>query len=433
MITIPALILPILVGFSLFSNHLDPDQQPKFETRPLSPVSVEEVHLQDGFTWSKSYSGVIESRRSSELGFEAAGRITEILVEEGDSVAPGQLLASIDASSIRAFLGRLSAQRKAAQARLSEALSGPRKEEIDRARALVDEVSERLSHAQREADRARFLLGRGALAQAESDQVTTNVQVLEAQLRSANRRVDELLSGTRSETLDTLRAEVEQVEAEIARAEVQLRQTRLRAPFAGRIARRMVDEGTVVSGGQPALEIVENLLQVRVPVPVEISRKVKTGDQQTLQVAGREVVGTVAAVGPRVDRSSRTVPLLVTVEATGSKLLPGEIAQIHFEFREDTEGFWLPIEALTKSTRGLWACFGIFDQGENGRFSIERHDVEVIHSNGTRAFVRGTLRDGSLVVNSGIQRLVPGQSVSINAAQLAGRLEPRVGFEIEAE
>jgi hypothetical protein len=62
--------------------------------------------------------------------------------------------------------------------------------------------------------------------------------------------------------------------------------------------------------------------------------------------------------------------------------------------------------SLSESERGLWSVYvlGVDD-------IVERRLVEVLHTEAKRVYVRGTLRDGDLVVSTGVQRIVPGQSV----------------------
>ena len=93
-------------------------------------------------------------------------------------------------------------------------------------------------------------------------------------------------------------------------------------------------------------------------------------------------------------------------------------------------GFWLPLTALTESSRGLWACF-VVDALGDGRggsaatHTLARRELEVLHTDGNRVYVRGTLQDGEQVVSEGLQRLVPGQRVRLAASDafLIGRAE----------
>ena len=80
---------------------------------------------------------------------------------------------------------------------------------------------------------------------------------------------------------------------------------------------------------------------------------------------------------------------------------------------------WLPRRALTESSRGLWACYVALAPANGAEtvsgHVIQRRELELLHQAGDRVFVRGTLSDGEVVVVGGLQRLVPGQRVSIRS------------------
>jgi multidrug efflux pump subunit AcrA (membrane-fusion protein) len=82
-------------------------------------------------------------------------------------------------------------------------------------------------------------------------------------------------------------------------------------------------------------------------------------------------------------------------------------------------GYWLPTTALVGGSRGLWFCYvlkKIEDRSslslpQTPAFMIEQSNVEVLHTESDRVFVRGTLQPGDQVVINGTHRLVPGQQV----------------------
>lgn len=94
----------------------------------------------------------------------------------------------------------------------------------------------------------------------------------------------------------------------------------------------------------------------------------------------------------------------------GAAVLNGDLAEVALARTVAAGGFWLPATALAESVRGLWSCFVAEPDGE-GRHRIARRDVEVLHTETDRVYVRGTLEDGEQVVTSGVHRLVPGQRV----------------------
>ncbi|MCJ2544499.1 HlyD family efflux transporter periplasmic adaptor subunit [Thermostichus vulcanus] len=90
-------------------------------------------------------------------------------------------------------------------------------------------------------------------------------------------------TGTRPEQITAQQARVQQLQASLASLDVALSKSVIRAPFAGRIALRHVDEGTVVGSGQPVLRLVESgAWEARIGVPTHLLPP--EGSRQTLEV-----------------------------------------------------------------------------------------------------------------------------------------------------
>ena len=85
---------------------------------------------------------------------------------------------------------------------------------------------------------------------------------------------------------------------------------------------------------------------------------------------------------------------------------------------QQTSGTWLPLSALTESSRGSWAAYvavesRVREEADGASHRLTRRDVEIVHAESERVFVRGTLAAGDTVVVEGLQRLVPGQRVRL--------------------
>jgi multidrug efflux pump subunit AcrA (membrane-fusion protein) len=86
----------------------------------------------------------------------------------------------------------------------------------------------------------------------------------------------------------------------------------------------------------------------------------------------------------------------------------GAVVELQLVQKIKSSGFWIPLSALTESDRGLWGVYVINDDS-----LVERHLVEVVHTESDRAFVRGTLSPNDRVIRTGVQRIVPGQRVEL--------------------
>ena len=195
-------------------------------TRTISPV--------ESFEQRRTFTGVIKAARTSELGFERIGKLATVEVEEGDSVQEGQTLARLDTRNLVARQQELEARRSAADALLAELISGPRQETIAAAAAEVRDLQAQLQLARLRHSRSKRLVDGNAISREEYDQRSFGMQSIEARLDAAQRRLDELESGTRSERIEAQRAVVAQLAAVLDNVVVDIEDSTLTSPFVAR-------------------------------------------------------------------------------------------------------------------------------------------------------------------------------------------------------
>ena len=126
-----------------------------------------------------------------------------------------------------------------------------------------------------------------------------------------------------------------------------------------------------------------------------------------------EVPATVKTVLPELDVATRTRSVVLSLDQVGSvSVVPGQIARVTLRDRVPMAGFWLPTTALSRGNRGLWSAL-VVESDESGSSIAARRDVEVLHTEGDRVLVRGTLDERDVVITSGVHRLAPGQPVEM--------------------
>ena len=323
-------------------------------------VTTQPVQEQTSYLVRRSFVGRIEARRSTDTGFELGGAVLSIFVDEGDSVAKGQLLARVDTLRLGAKRAELEARLREAEARLS----------------LMASTRERTLEA----------LELNAVSTQQWDEADRGYAAQEAVVRR-------------------VAAQIESVDVDIAKS-------RLRAPFSGVVSRRFVDEGAVVSAGEPLFRILEmGHPEVRVGISVALAKSLKIGDERVVRADGRELSGTLRALLPARNRETRTVDVILTLEAKENALRHGDLVELELSQAIEKSGFWLPRSALTESSRGLWASY--VATPSSSAHILKRRELELLHVDGDSVFVRGTLTSGELVVTEGLQRLVPNQRVAL--------------------
>jgi multidrug efflux pump subunit AcrA (membrane-fusion protein) len=213
------------------------------------------------------------------------------------------------------------------------------------------------------------------------------------------------------------------VAAAIDGVDVNLELSQLEAPYDGGITARLEDEGTVVVPGQPILRLIELAqMEVRIGIPPDTAADLLPGQRYAVEIAGKSQDLVLATILNTIDPTTRTRTAIFAHGEATDGAQNNALAHLVVERPLRAPGFWLPITALTEGRRGLWSAFVVVsaenDDGgsageKNGLMRVERRQLQVIHTDADRAYVRGTIRDGELVITTGVHRLVPDQLVRV--------------------
>lgn len=351
----------IAIGFSVVVTQLiyaGANTEATQQQPPLA-VQVAPFHYSDGYLSKAEFVGLVRAGNESALGFEVGGTIDDVLVREGAIVTQGQALAY------------LNTDRRQAQ--------------LEAARADVKRLDAQLELAGLQRRRTANLTEEGlASAQALDD-----ARLGEAALKAA-----------REVTLATVRV-----------AELELTKSRLTAPYSGVVATRLTERGSVVNPGTPVLELIaDDSLEAIVGVPLDHSESLQIGNTYPLKTRSKIIDGTLTGLRADLDTGTLTVGAVFSIDAD-SATRPGETVLLQLAEWVTTRGGWLPLSALLEGDRGLWNVLTLGGDSASG-YVAHREAVEVLHTEGDRVFVRGTLREGSPVITSGVHRLSPGSPVA---------------------
>ena len=337
-------------------------------------VSYVTVTPQAEFATNRVYAGTSRAARRAELGFKRGGEVATVMVDLGDSVAAGQLLAQLDTRALASDLRRAQSEEVLAAAN----------------RRSASAQTELAANTER---RVRALRANGNVSQQAFDEAHLQYRVSRAQLEVAQA------------SLGRAQAAVEAMEVALSEAEI-------RAPFGGVIQARHVDEGSQIGPGSPALSLVEtSKREAHIGIPESAVTSLTVGDAYTINWQNVSASAQLRSLLPEVNPNTRTVTAVFTV--ADQRIPLGAVVELSLRQRVPGNGFWVPIDALTAMDRGLWGVFII--DAEN---IVQQRLVEIVHNEGDRAFVRGLLSTSDRVVATGTQRIVAGQRVIPIAAQM---------------
>ncbi|MCG8458946.1 MAG: secretion protein HlyD [Holophagales bacterium] len=248
--------------------------------------------------------------REVALAFRQAGRITAVAVEEGDEVAPGDAVATLDDIPFRQTVAAAEARLELARARLERLERGSRPQEIEQARSAVAEAEARTDAARRELKRKEGLLDSGASSERDVVAARERYETSAARLDAAREALDLSREGFRAEDVAAGRAEVRLAEAELERARTALADTRLEAPSPGIVLTRAREPGSMVSSGTPvAVLSLRDPVVVRAYVAETHLGRVPPGTTVHLSIdsSTEEYRGRVGFVSPRAEFTPKNV------------------------------------------------------------------------------------------------------------------------------
>lgn len=313
-----------------------------------------------------SLTGHVEAENEASYGFRIGGRIVERLVNVGDQVKPGQVMARLDPQDEQNAV-------RSAQAALSAATAG-------------------LSQTRNQYERQRQLLARGFTPRAQYEQA--------------------------EQAFLSARAQVEDAEARLRTAEDRLGFTELKADSAGIVTQRRAEPGEVVQAGQVIVQVARQDGRDAVfEVPAQALAAVPGDPQVEVSLAGDPAVtaqGRVREVAPQADPVTRTFRVRVGLIDPPAAMRLG--TTVTGRVVVDTGPvIEVPASALTRlnDKPAVWVV-------DPKALTVSLRNVEVLRFTPASVAVAEGLKPDEIVVTAGVQALHPGQKVRLLGASGAG-------------
>jgi len=391
-----AIVAAALVGASVYSAT----RPLQAELLEIKPRSIEVKFTESGTvsaTWQKDFFSV------------SGGRVLTVNVQEGDTVAAGELLLALDTRDIDYQVARLEGELESLRGQERQVLSGPRQSETARQLPALEQLLIRLHAAREEYERVSALYEAGVLSRSDLDEAERAVRQLEILLAQQ----EQLLLGAQ-EQFSGLEASIR---AQIALLEYQRESAVFTAPEAATVAAVHVKEGSVVAPGTALLSLfrpgeyevevfllAEDVAHVQPGMDVSVTYRGLGGEEE---FGGKVKKIAQAAVERRSSLGLVEQRVKVTVGLSGdvSNLRPGYAMDVTFVIRREEGRLVVPKAALFnyEGQSAVWVV-------RRGRAEIQV--VEKGLETDEEAAVALGLVEGDLVVrNTRLEGLKPGVRV----------------------
>ena len=322
---------------------------------PPALVSVSKVR--EGMVVPRTkFVGTVYYPEVSEVSSEVSGSVMQVTFDEGQRVRKGDVLVRLDADLLEKTL-----------------------------------VSTRALHGQTLAD---------------LEKATLDLKRIEKLYREES--IAEQVYDENRFRVKSLEKKGESLKADVERLEVELTKKTIRAPFDGVVLKKHVDRGEWLSPGAAVATLAQDdTMDVVVEVPGDVLPFVRKGRRVRIRTAGKEIEGTVSAIVPRGDVSTRTFPVKIQVPNRHS-LIEGMEARVDIPSGKKEKTLLVPRDALV-TAMGQTVVFTVVDA------KAKRVPVTVTRYVGKDVAVRANgLEAGMEVLIKGNERIREGQPVSVS-------------------
>ena len=383
-------------------------EEPAADSRDARPVKVLIVRASP-VEVRRDYPAVVLPAQEVELSFRVSGQIVELPVRGGTQVGEGDLVAQLDTRDFEADLARLESQLAQARAQRKVLTSGARAEDVAVLEAEVAAAQAEVDGAAADVERTRALVERQVIARAKLDDELTKLRVAEAALEARRQALIKGRAGAREEEVAAQQAVIDGLEQSAATARANLADTGLRAPFAGIIAKRLVENFANVQAKEP-VAVLQKLDTLNLSFDVPGPDVVELADRATLSAVavldslpGQEFAAELVEFATQADPATLTYRGRVAIRVPdGPLILPGMVGRIvATDTLDGPAEVTVPLTALGSEADGTPFVWVVAETDNR----VSRRIIRTGEVSGVAVAVLKGLNEGDVVVTAGVSAL----------------------------
>ena len=370
-------------------------------------------------------TGSLVADETSNVAPKVAGKVVNVSIDVGDFVGQGAVIARIDDSDPRRRLA-------AAEARVKQAIAGVRQAEarlglgpngsfnassipeVRSANANYQQALAELRQAEANEQRYRDLVQTGDTAMITYEQYRTARDTARARANAAKETLDAQINTARqnNQAIASAQASVEAERTQVEIAKQEVADTIVRAPFSGFVTTRDVAVGEFVSSADVIAVIIRsNPIKIQMQVAEADVPSILVGRGVSIQVDAyrdRRFAGTVSAINPSVDQTSRSFIVEARIENGDDALRAGMFATARINKEGGSVGVFVPKSAVYNHVpTGSFRAFVIVDGVAKLR------TVQLGSEEGEMYQILSGLEADEVVATSNLDQLYEGAKVAV--------------------
>ena len=326
--------------------------KPAAEEEPITHVMVETA-VRGAIDNVVTADAVLYPVNQSSVTPKISAPVKRVLVNRGDHVRAGQLIAELESTDLAAAVEEAKYQYEQAQAAYATVTGATVVEDETKAQADIQSAQSAFDAAKKLYDSRVALQKEGGLAQRQVDETKLQMVQAQIQLETAQQHLKSLNGVGRQEAIRAAQAQMNAAKAHVDALGVQVSYARIVSPINGVVSDRAIFAGEIAAAGMPLMTIVDiSQVVARANVPVKEAGSITVGRPVRITGPAGDLAGTVSVVSPTANANSTTLEVWVKTPNPGEKLKPGGTVRIAIIAETIQNTLVLPASALLNSDTG---------------------------------------------------------------------------------
>ncbi len=342
------LVLPLLV-FVFGGCGAQQKEQEAVVPVQVTPASAGEI------SQVVSAEAVVFPLQQAVVAPKITSTIKSFLVQRGNKVHKGQLLAVLENADLSAATEQSKGEYEQAEASYTTTTGASLPEQIQKAELDAAAAKTSFEAQQKVYDSRKDLFQQGALPRRDLDAGEVALAQARSQFEQAQKQLDDLHRIGREQALKSATGQLSAAKGKYLGAEAQYSYSQIRSPIDGVITDRPQYPGELATANQPLLTVMDlSKLIAKAHIAQSQAAFFKVGNPATLVVSGVDepVKGRLSLISPALDPGSTTIEVWVEVTKPPSQLKPGMTVQVSVSARTVPNAVVVPASAVFKNAEG---------------------------------------------------------------------------------
>ena len=347
-------IVNLLAGCALLGVTASGCKKAETKAEIVAPVRVSPA-IKGSIRLIVNADAVLFPRDQANIVPKISAPVRRFLVNRGDHVKEGQLLAQLEARDLAAAAQASRGQYEQAQSNYRSTTAVGVPEQMTKAQSDVTAAREAMDAAKRLLDNRQQLFKDGALARKLVDEAEVTYTQAKATFDTAQQHLQALQSVGGKELVTTAAAQVEAAKGQYEGAQAQASYAEIHSPITGVVTDRPLYPGEMAAAGTPLLTVMDmSKVVARVNMAQDQARNVKVGNEATITPAdgGELVTARVTIVSPASDANSTTVQVWVEANNPGEKMHAGQAVHVSIVAATLDGATLIPAPAILPNAEG---------------------------------------------------------------------------------